>query len=315
MINYVDSKGALALLRKANVVAVPTETVYGLAADITQASAIRKIYDLKNRPLDHPLIVHVANMAQLEQCVKEQPPYLSLLINAFWPGPLTFVLKKTDFVSDAITGQQNTVGIRMPAHPLTRQLIEELGHPIAAPSANKYESISPTQPAHVAAEFGNELAILDGGHCTVGIESTIIDATHDDYFSILRPGMISAEDLQRAVGDVAKCKVKAEINHRVSGNKKKHYSPKKRLLPFQDENELAYITTKYAHIAVLALHHFNTPTRLTFQLPTTPAAYAQVFYHHLRLADQSEADVIAIELPPKTEGWQAIHDKINKASA
>lgn len=313
MTRYISLKEALTLLEQGELVAIPTETVYGLAADITQDQAIRKIFDLKSRPYNHPLIVHIATLKQLQDCISHLPPYAKALIEAFWPGPLTLVLPKSDNISNLITAEQDSVGIRMPSHPVARELLLAFGKPLAAPSANRYESISPTRAEHVYKEFGDTLAILEGGPSEVGLESTIVDARYETHYQILRPGMISQAQIQSVIGTLAHYQSLSD-SLAVSGNKKKHYSPNKPLWIFNTPEELSSLFKHASKLAGIVLHTQDSRFVKQIQLSNHPKEYAKNLYHALRLADASDCQAIAIEEPPKTAEWEAIQDKIKRAS-
>ena len=217
---------AAAKIRAGELVALPTETVYGLGADATNETAVRKIFAAKGRPADHPLIVHFDSIPAAQKWVFSWNISENLLANAFWPGPMTLIVKRAAHVSDAVTGGQNTVGLRVPSHPVALALLRESGVPIAAPSANKFGHVSPTRPEHVAAEFGEELqTILVGGDCEVGVESTIIDCTVSPV-RILRPGRISAADIERVLGVAPQIKPNDVTAPRVSGSLASHYAPR-----------------------------------------------------------------------------------------
>ncbi|MBI5447279.1 MAG: threonylcarbamoyl-AMP synthase [Gammaproteobacteria bacterium] len=312
---FITPEEAITALRAGEVVAIPTETVYGLAANIHSDQAINKIFSLKNRPHTHPLIIHIANLEEITHYAKYIPPYAKRLMQAFWPGPLTFILPKTERVSDLVTGGQETVAIRLPAHPLTRYLISAVGHPLAAPSANKFGHLSPTRPEHVEAEFHSQVRIVDGGICTVGIESTIVDATHPEHYVILREGHISKAQLHAITHSLATLRDTPLIERAVSGRLKKHYAPRKKLFIFNNVAELKTILTTHSNICVLHLGPPCSQARINIVMPTDPTQYAKALYHQLRVADQSNCEVIALEAPPQDPAWLAIHDRLTKASA
>lgn len=312
-----DLTKALHLLQSGNVVAIPTETVYGLAADITQPKAVEKIYSLKQRPLNHPLIVHIASIEDLSRYAQDIPDYVFTLAAALWPGPLTFVLPKTNLVDPMLTGGQDYVALRMPAHPITLQLIKMLGHPVAAPSANRFGKVSPTTPQHVYDEFGDAVPyILDGGRCEVGIESTIIDATHLHQSVILRQGILTASDLNKVLGRNLVQSTGEPTTLRVSGNLASHYSPSHPLFLGHNAEELREICQSYPNkVYVLSMQQYlDLPTPFQFVMPNDPLQYAYQLYFQLRIADQSNTEVIAVELPPDTEAWQGIQDKLKRAA-
>lgn len=295
-------------------VAIPTETVYGLAAPIDREEAIKAVFAMKNRPLNHPLIVHVALGFDLSKLVAYVPDYAQRLISTFWPGPLTLVLpSKPGIINPLITGGQTTVAIRCPAHPVAQQLLSMLNTPLVAPSANPFGKISPTTAAHVAQSFADEaLTILDGGRCSVGIESTIVDATNPDGFQVLRHGSIDEASLTRALSMKP---LVAENNTRVPGKLDSHYQPNKTLYYFdQYETLKAFCKKREGDVFVIAGnkpitvadHHF----RLLASLPEK-AAYE--LYYQLREADASNAICIAIELPPAVDHWLGVRERVLKA--
>ncbi|MEK7780629.1 MAG: L-threonylcarbamoyladenylate synthase, partial [Verrucomicrobiota bacterium] len=227
---------AVELLRAGEVVALPTETVYGLAANALDAKAVAKIYEIKGRPAHNPIIVHVADVEMAKQCVTEWPASADQLAKSFWPGPLTMILPRTQIIPDLVTAGGATVGVRWPSHPFMQAVIRACGFPLAAPSANLSNSISPTNANHVSKQLGDQLAlIVDGGQAQVGIESTVIDLVAQPP-RVLRPGMIHEESLLAALGDcrlpIADCRL-ADQNVselRSPGLLKKHYSPKAKLV-------------------------------------------------------------------------------------
>lgn len=307
---------AAQFLLNGDVVAIPTETVYGLAADITQENAIAKIYQLKKRPINHPLIIHISNETQLARYTKNIPDYAIEFIRHFWPGPLTLVLKKSDYVSHAITGQQDTVAIRMPSHALTLTLIEKVGRGLAAPSANQFGRISPTQAQHVIEELGNSIPIIDGGECAVGIESTIINATNPNFFSLLRPGHITLNDLMATLKHHPNVEIKEELsNIKISGRLEKHYAPQKPLVLFSTLEELKSYKEKFKIIYIIHYSKFSEESERCRKVADYPSQFAREIYSALRLADQSTAYAIAIERPPKDPAWHAISDRLKKSAA
>jgi L-threonylcarbamoyladenylate synthase len=253
-------------------------------------------------------------MAQLSDFAQHIPEYVYHLAAKFWPGPLTMVLSKTNLVGDWITGNHDSVGIRMPSHPLALALIRAVGQPLAAPSANRFGKISPTSAAHVIKEFDGQVTVLDGGDCQVGIESTIIDATSPDEVILLRPGHISKAALQKVLGETPLRDRNAQ-SKQVSGTLKHHYAPNKPCVLFKDSNELTQVLNHFDHsVAVLSL---NPIANMVWNevLSSFPKQYAQLLYHALRCADDSEAKAIAIECPPQQAEWFAIWDRLNRATA
>jgi L-threonylcarbamoyladenylate synthase len=309
---HIDS--ALERLKQGDVVAIPTETVYGLAADATNETAIRKIFSIKNRPLNHPLIMHVCHDWDLRQWVSDIPQYAQQMIRAFWPGPLTLVLNsKENAVNPLVNGGQNSIAIRAPRHDLTQQLLRQFNRPLVAPSANPFGQISPTTPLHVANSFPNEdFLILDGGRCDVGIESTIIQATHDDGYSVLRPGMIDLKALEDLCGKQRPVNTQSP---RVSGQLDTHYQPQKTLYYIEDWSRLKNETRRLSGEIYTISMSDHTPKnqRLHHALQNDERVVAYQLYDILRYADQSQADVIVIELPPNQIKWHAIREKIIKA--
>lgn len=299
-----------------HVVAIPTETVYGLAADIMQETAISNIYALKNRPIGHPLIVHIANEKQLCDYAIDIPNYAIHLIKAFWPGPLTLVLKKSAKISHLITGNQDTVAIRMPSHKITLGIIEKVGRGLAAPSANQFGRISPTCPQHVIDDLGSSIPIVDGGDCVIGIESTIVNASDPNYFTVLRPGHITIDQLKSALTSYPKILHQNKLNDvKVSGCLKSHYAPKKPLILFSSIDELSYYKNKFKNIYVVYHSKLNKPTINGCAISNDPVQFAKELYLILRRADQSTAYAILVEMPPKGIAWDAINDRLKKSSA
>ncbi|CAM2737908.1 L-threonylcarbamoyladenylate synthase [Legionella worsleiensis] len=305
---------ALIDLMNGKPVAIPTETVYGLAALINKESAIKAVFAMKNRPLNHPLIVHVAQDWDLHQLVEEIPEYAQLLIKKFWPGPLTLVLRcKENTISPLITGGQTTVAIRCPAHPVTQRLLKKLKTPIVAPSANPFGKVSPTTALHVKQSFKDqELLILDGGRCGIGIESTIVDATHSEHYQILRHGLID----EKAIAALIPTRYSAkESDIRVPGKLESHYQPQKNLYYFDHYETLAHFCQKRpGDVYVIAS---KQPIGVAFNmfhlLASSPEKAAYDLYYQLRHADESNAICIAIELPPDTSEWQGVRERILKA--
>jgi L-threonylcarbamoyladenylate synthase len=301
-------------LAQGEPVAIPTETVYGLAAMIDKEDAIKKVFALKNRPLNHPLIVHVADGFDLSTLVEDIPDYAQRLIHQFWPGPLTLIFRvKKDAVNPIITGGQSTVAIRCPSHPLAQKILKEIHTPLVAPSANPFGKISPTTAQHVKHSFiGQELTILDGGRCEIGIESTIVDASKPEGYQILRHGVIDAE----AIATVAASHpLDNESTIRAPGNLESHYQPQKSLYYFNHYETLVnFCARRPGDVYVIAHEKPATVEDTLFHpLAFSPAQVAFDLYYQLREADQSNAVCIAIELPPDTNEWQGIRERVLKA--
>lgn len=304
------------LLKSGQVIAIPTETVYGLAADIANKQAVKQIFALKGRPENHPLIIHISNIEQLTDYAVQIPDYALQLARHFWPGPLTLVLFKSDLVGDWVTGGQDTVGIRIPNHPLALQLIEQVGSPLAAPSANRFGKISPTHPEHVRAEFNDAIHILEGGACEVGIESTIIDATQHDVCTILRPGMISEQQIQAVLGSNIRIEKPNDKSRKVSGTLKSHYAPNKPTFMFNDAATLQMLIEEHGNAYGLYLsEQYAARFPQASQMPANECAYAQSIYDALRKADNSGQDIILIEKPPFSAEWAAITDRLERSCA
>ncbi len=309
---------AVALLKAGDLVAFPTETVYGLGADASNAEAVRKIFAAKGRPADHPLIVHVADAAQLANWAREIPPTAHQLAKKFWPGPLTLVLKRHARVPDAVTGGQDTVALRVPSHPVAQQLLRAFGGGVAAPSANRFGRVSATTAAHVREEFGDTVAcVLDGGAADVGIESTIVDCSRA-IPTLLRPGWITPQQIEAVLG--APLAAPDASAPRAPGTLDKHYAPQTPLLLMEADLvvELARSLMKQGkRVAVLA----RTTLRPVIErlvwvaAPADAAGYAHDLYANLRELDHAGCDAILVEQLPEVAEWFALRDRLNRAAA
>ncbi|KON80628.1 L-threonylcarbamoyladenylate synthase [Azoarcus sp. PA01] len=330
-----EIRRAAGLLRAGELVGMPTETVYGLAADALNIAAVGRIFAAKGRPVDHPLIVHLPDARHLARWAREIPDDAFALARAFWPGPLTLILKRQHGVPDVITGGQDTVGLRVPDHPVALALLQAFGSGIAAPSANRFGRISPTTAEHVRQELGDKVAlILDGGPCAVGIESTILDLSRDAP-QILRPGAISAEDIASVIGRLPRSRPtptgEASVadetggatddgEPRVSGSLSAHYAPRTplQMVAASQLVELAAtLAAEGSRVAVLA-HRCDDPhdARLTWRaVPLDAAGYAHALYANLRDLDACGADCIVVETLPATDEWQAVNDRLGRAAA
>ena len=305
---------AAAKLRAGGLVAFPTETVYGLGADATNAAAVARIYQVKGRPHDHPVIVHLADINQLDQWVADVPKYAIALAREFWPGPMTLILPRSERVGDFITGGQTSVGIRIPNHPLALEFLQRVGVGVAAPSANRFGAISPTTALAVQEEIGSYLDLqrdvsLDGGPSEVGVESTIIECLGDAP-KILRPGAVTKEMIEEATGlsiDESSSQV------RTSGTLEQHYAPRAKLFLLDAENP---IIACIAGVGFLALDKFPTPDgAIRLAQPRTNEEYARVLYDALREGDRKNLPAIYV-VPPAGEGVAvAIRDRLHRASA
>lgn len=306
---------AAAVLRRGGLVAFPTETVYGLGADASNPAALRKIFAAKGRPADHPLIVHVADASDLRHWAAEVPQAAWQLAERFWPGPMTLVLKKAAHVSDLVTGGQDSVGLRVPSHPVARRLLQAFGGGVAAPSANRFGKLSPTTAEHVKNELGDAVdLILDGGACDVGIESTIIDLTREPP-AILRPGHITAEQVAEALA--APLGANSLGRPRVSGSLASHYAPRLPLALVPADEIDAYLR-QHTGIPVAVLSRRSRPRGSAAALwqvaPESPDAYARQLYAVLRRLDESGCKRIVVEdLPPLPE-WVAVRDRLVRAA-
>lgn len=308
---------AAALLRAGELVAFPTETVYGLGADARNPGAVARIFAAKGRPPTHPLIVHVSDLRGATAWVAQMPEAARRLAAAFWPGPLTLVLPRAGFVADAVTGGQSTVALRAPAHPVARALLAAFGDGIAAPSANRYGRISPTCAAHVTEELGDRVAlVLDGGDCTVGLESTIVGCAGPGL-TLLRPGSISRSQIAAVAGPVD---APGDAAPRVPGSDRAHYAPRTPLWLLQS-GELREVAGRALaggeKIAVLALQArpLEVSGVIWRQLGPDAAGYGRRLYATLRELDAAGVTRILLERVPGTEAWAAIDDRLRRAAA
>ncbi len=312
---------AVQILRAGNLVAFPTETVYGLGANASDPTAVRKIFELKGRPPDHPVIVHLDDPRYLHRWVREIPPCAQALADEFWPGPLTLIFPRADNVNDLVTGGQDSVGIRIPSHPLAQQLLTAFGGGIAAPSANRYGRLSPTRPEHVREEFGDEVPlILDGGESLIGLESTIVSCL-DNRPRLLRPGFITLSQLTAVVGPVeTRAGVAADEQlPRVPGDRAQHYAPLTPLeiVPIEDlEARAGEFTERSEKVAVLAMRPpLQTRRYLTWvNAGKKPETYAHNLYNHLRRLDRAGCVRILVQEVPADERWAAVRDRLQRAS-
>ena len=311
-----DVMRAVAALASGHLCAIPTETVYGLAANALDESAVARVFQAKSRPIDHPLIVHVANLEQVSKWITHLPDWAQTLAAQFWPGPLTLVGYRTALASDAITGGQETVAVRIPSHPIAQQVLSELAADgvlgLVAPSANRFGHVSPTSANHVAIDLGEYLAangdlILDGGICEVGLESTIVLATNEQPV-ILRLGAITAQDIQRITG--------VEVSQtdrnlpRVSGALDSHYAPRAKVILLTETSQVFAENSGF-----LALSQIATPDRLhRLAAPNSVTDFAHDLYTALRAGDDLNLETIYV-VPPLGSGLaQAITDRLERAA-
>ncbi len=296
-------------LAQGKLVAFPTETVYGLGADAASPQALDRLYQTKGRPRNHPVIVHLGSSQWLGKWAHCND-WAEALMEAFWPGPLTLILKRVEGVSDQLTGGQDSVGVRMPSHPVALELLNRFGGGLAAPSANRFGRISPTTAAHVETEFQGKVAVLDGGACPVGVESTIIDVSGEEPV-LLRPGHITPSQLSQVLGRPIAVSGGAV---RAPGTLESHYAPSTPafLVPSARLAEvLALVET-----AKTGLLSADPPSQELFwlQAQTEPRNYARELYANLRLLDGAGLKEILIETPPQGEAWTAVSDRLARAT-
>ena len=312
-----DIAFAANVLRSGGLVAFPTETVYGLGADAANERAVMTVFSTKGRPADHPLIVHLATAAEMTRWARDIPDVAWRIAERFWPGPLTLILRRAPGVSDAVTGGQDTIGLRVPAHPVALALLKAFGGGIAAPSANRFGCISPTSAAHVLAEFGHSLpCVIDGGRCEIGLESTILDLSGGSP-RVLRPGAITPAALNQILN--TELATSTDNVPRVPGSLASHYAPETplRLLPraeltaaalalLQRGQTVTVVSSQPAEIHQSACHWL--------MMPDNAAQYGQSLYALLRDIDKSACDYILIELPPAQMQWEAVSDRLTRAA-
>jgi L-threonylcarbamoyladenylate synthase len=298
---------ALDRLRRGGLVAIPTETVYGLAADAEQPEAVARVYETKGRPSDHPLIVHLADLAATEGWVADVPDTAVRLADACWPGPLTMLLQRGPRASDSVTGGRHTVGVRAPSHPMTQALLAAHGGGLAAPSANRYGKVSPTTAQHVFDDLAAHLdptrdLILDGGPCRIGVESTIVDLTVEPP-QILRAGAISIDDVERLLSEVV---TGASGPSRAAGMLASHYAPACEVVLADDEVEAE---------AIAAIRRSGGERVGVLDRTDDLVLAAQLLYSDLRAADQAALDTLVVVLPAPEGIGHALRDRLAKAAA
>ena len=305
-----EVRRAAEILRAGGLVAFPTETVYGLGADASSAAAMARLYRVKGRPADHPVIVHFDSLERALAFVREVPDEARMLAKRFWPGPLTLILKRSDKAKDFVTGGQPSVGIRVPSHPVAQQLLKAFAGGVAAPSANRFGHVSPTTAQHVRDDLGADVdLVLEGGASEVGIESTIVDVS-DGGVVVLRPGRISLEDIEK-LGIKVRQRTAASPRH--SGGLERHYSPRTpaRLVPTHLlDKEIAQRGDK---VAVLAFSRPDERVDFWLRMPREPQGYAQRLYAALRELDGSGCELILVEAPPDIPDWAAVRDRLVRA--
>ncbi len=324
---------AAALLRDGRLVAFPTETVYGLGADAQNPAAVQRIFSVKGRPADHPLIVHLSHSAQSADWARQIPPLAQELARAFWPGPLTLILRRQGHVSDVVTGGLDTIGLRIPAHSLALEMLDRFGGGVAAPSANRYGQVSPTTAQHVRDDLNGDVDfVLDGGPCNIGIESTIVDLSGLEADgsceprrapAILRPGAVTAEDLKAASG--ISFAWRGAGSPRAPGMHAAHYAPRCRVLLAEDGLELQGLARHWTERgAAVGLLDFGLLDSLTsavlpdslqrLRLEPAPGAIAAHLYQRLRDADSAGIEVLLCLLPEERGLGVAIADRLRRAA-
>ena len=318
---------AAEVLRGGGLVAFPTETVYGLGANALDAAAVAKIFAAKGRPPNNPLIVHVARLEQARELVAEWPASAAQLAERFWPGPLTLVLAKQSLVPEIVTAGAATVGLRIPAHPVAQALLEAAGIPIAAPSANRSNEVSPTTAEHVLKSLGGRIdVILDGGPTTGGLESTVLDMTTTPP-RILRPGLVSPAEIEQVIGPVERpASPHAPSDHLLlsPGQLPRHYAPRATMecCAGGSAERVAALAGDGYRVGWLTIAHGGRDSRLgnsqerirTIEMPADPAAYAAQLYAALHALDDAGVDRIVVDLPPDEEPWLAVRDRLRRGS-
>ena len=313
---------AASRIQAGGLVGFPTETVYGLGADASSDAAVAGIFSAKGRPANHPLIVHVADAAQVRDYAARVPPFAARLMQAFWPGPLTVILPRREGIAAAAAGGQDSIGLRCPAHPVALAFLRACGTGVAGPSANRFGRVSPTTAPHVAEEFGDALLVLDGGPCAVGIESSIVDCTRGRPV-LLRPGVLTRAQLEASCGEPLLDKDDAQAAGsapRASGTLEAHYAPnaKVRLMDAGAmQSALDLLGVDAAHIAVYARSALSIKSAgmLYRRMPDDAAATAQQLFAVLRDFDTQGARLIWIEPPPAGPEWDGVRDRLGRAAA
>ena len=302
---------AASLLRAGRLVAFPTETVYGLGANALDELAVRRIFEAKGRPSTSPIIVHISSLEMVHSVVADWPHTAQQLARKFWPGPLTLVLKKQPAIPSIVTAGLDTVGVRMPSHPVALVLIEAAQLPIAAPSANRFTQLSPTTAAHVREGLGNRVDyILDGGPCTVGIESTVLSLAGDAPV-LLRPGGVSRVELEKVIGPVLLHTEAPAEAHPAPGMHPRHYSPRTRLVLVSDGKVPVEGAGAYLQLRTPA----RGEVREMVEMSRGAAAYAAELYRVLHELDAKDYDWIAVDAPEDSPEWEAVRDRLRRAAA
>ena len=315
---------AVSALAAGDLIGLPTETVYGLAADACNPIAVARIFSTKGRPADHPLIVHVADAQAIDHFVPNVPAFAQRLIDHFWPGPLTVILPRREGIAEAAAGGHPTIGLRCPSHPVAHELLRVAAgrgiRGLAAPSANRFGRVSPTSAAHVAGEFGDGLLILDGGPCTVGIESTIIDCTRGAPV-VLRPGQLSRTEIERVAGTPIRSKEELDAPEpQAPGTLTAHYAPAARVRLMGAADLRAALEVLGADAPAIAIWSRTSlravsPRVIWRRMPGDATSAAQQLFSVLRSFDDQGAALIWVEIPPDTPEWEGVRDRLARAAA
>jgi len=307
-----DVRLAAEVLKRGGLVGFPTETVYGLGADASSATAVARLYAAKRRPADHPVIVHFADAASAFAWAREVPEGARKLAAKFWPGPLTLILKRSAKAGDFVAGGQDTIGLRVPSHPVAQALLRAFGGGVAAPSANRFGQVSPTTAAHVRQDLGAEVdLVLEGGPSEIGIESSIVDLSGEEAV-LLRPGRLTRPELEAALGALVQEKRADSPRH--SGGLERHYAPRTpaRLVPPHElDREIARLGDR---VAVLAFSRPDERVEYWLRMPREPLGYAQRLYAALRELDDAGCESILVEAPPETPEWAGVRDRLVRAT-
>lgn len=314
-----DLDAAVRILRAGGLVAIPTETVYGLAADASNPAAVRRLYEVKGRPPGHPVIVHIAGIEALPRWAARVSEDARRLAEAFWPGPLTLILPRTSAAVDEVTGGRDTVGLRVPDHPLALALLRAFGGGVAAPSANRFGRVSPTTAEDVRADLGGDVdLVLDGGPCDVGVESTIVDCSEDMPPVILRPGGVTAEQIEAVLGHAVRRT--PDGPSRAPGMLPAHYAPHARVLVVEAVDTALASAAAHARAGgrtgLLTPRAVTSPEGVTALVAgDTPEAYAAALYERLREADRLGLDLLVVVPPPAEGVGVAVRDRLARAAA
>lgn len=306
-----EIRKAAEILRAGGLVAFPTETVYGLGADASNPKAVARLYAVKGRPADHPVIVHFDSLERALAWARDVPEDARTLASRFWPGPLTLILKRSLKAADFVSGGQDSVGLRVPSHPAAHELLKTFAGGVAAPSANRFGLVSPTTAAHVREDLGGELdLVLEGGASEIGIESTIVDLS-TGVPVLLRPGAISRRQLEEALNKKIQETEKSSVRH--SGGLERHYAPRTPARLVATHALDREISALQASVAVLAFSRPDERADFWLRMPRDASSYAQRLYAALRELDDAGCEVILVETPPDSADWAAVRDRLQRA--